>query len=255
MTTPREGERGVPRARTRVTPTRRGEVDPTSFGDVPLPLSSIRRSRSIPELLGRDPQAARPTFEALVAQAGDDDCWLWTGPTNAKGYGRHRHVQAHRLAYFFSTGVDPFDQVVCHKCDNPPCVNPNHLFLGTIADNQRDMVEKGRNVECTAARTKVSPEDRQQMAELWTAGATQAELAQRFGISTSQVAYWMERAGAQSPWQAKGFVGHGQKLTAEQVAEIRRIYSEGGTTQSKLAAHYQVSPACIEMIVLRRRRR
>jgi hypothetical protein len=77
-----------------------------------------------------------------------DDCWVWTGARNTLGYGMISHnrtlIRAHRLSFAVSSGKDPADFLVCHRCDNPPCINPNHLFLGSYADNNADMKAKGR---------------------------------------------------------------------------------------------------------------
>ena len=76
------------------------------------------------------------------------DCWLWTASCSTKGYGwfclAGRQLHAHRVAYELAIGPIPSGFCVLHHCDNPPCVNPAHLWLGTQADNGCDMDAKGR---------------------------------------------------------------------------------------------------------------
>lgn len=79
-----------------------------------------------------------------------NDCWIWTAAKNEKGYGifciEGRTYKAHRLSYLLSVGAIPEGMCVLHKCDVPSCVNPDHLFIGTRADNNADMLAKGRKV-------------------------------------------------------------------------------------------------------------
>ena len=81
------------------------------------------------------------------------DCWNWTAGTNSKGYGRilnsrkecEGEISAHRLSWVLHNGPIPEGLQVLHNCDNPPCVRPDHLFLGTNLDNMRDKKNKGRS--------------------------------------------------------------------------------------------------------------
>jgi hypothetical protein len=90
-------------------------------------------------------------------------CWNYTAYKNDLGYGRLRsngkQVLAHRLSYESFHGALPKELLVCHKCDNPSCVNPDHLFLGTNTDNIRDSINKGRRdcVKIAKERWKKCP--------------------------------------------------------------------------------------------------
>src|SRR2546429_469655 len=87
-------------------------------------------------------------FWAQVEIRGPEDCWSWVGGKFQSGYGYFRYsrklLRAHRVAWLIAKGEIPDELNVLHSCDHPACVNPNHLFLGTDADNMNDKVAKGR---------------------------------------------------------------------------------------------------------------
>lgn len=101
------------------------------------------RPQKIPN--GKSLEYAMEFHGWTVTESG---CWEWNGPRSNSGYGFVYHAGetliASRVAYRLWKGEEPGDLYVCHTCDNPPCINPDHLWLGTNADNMRDMAEKGR---------------------------------------------------------------------------------------------------------------
>ena len=92
--------------------------------------------------------ATTARFWSHVDQDGPAGCWEWRGSKRTNGYGyfvtaRKKH-QAHRLSYALTSGNIPDGMLACHHCDNKACVNPAHLFIGTVRDNAQDMIAKGR---------------------------------------------------------------------------------------------------------------
>jgi HNH endonuclease/Helix-turn-helix domain len=130
-------------------------------------------------------------FWAKVAKG--DGCWEWQGNRNGNGYGLvaidGRQRRAHRVAWELAYGPIPEAAYVCHRCDNPPCVRPDHLFLGSPAENTRDMVRKDRAsvVGRTPARRKLTVEDVAEIRRLYADGMTQPELGPKFGVHNSTI--------------------------------------------------------------------
>lgn len=124
-------------------------------------------------------------------------CHEWTGYRLPTGYGRTRYlgknVLAHRLAWLVFRGSIPDGRLVCHKCDNPPCCNPAHLFLGTHRDNSCDAMKKGRMKAALSSLAKITRFRRlrvltdQQVEEIRTSKESGRALAARFGCSAANV--------------------------------------------------------------------
>ena len=138
-------------------------------------------------------------------------CWLWIGSRDSRGYGiisrgaqtGKRLERSHRASWIIHFGPVPESICVLHRCDTPACVNPSHLFLGTLSDNSRDMVSKGRNFQNQGEknpRSKFTWEQVREIRRLLASGeASQSELCRRFHAGDgwmSDVAHgrlWKER--------------------------------------------------------------
>ncbi len=121
--------------------------------------------------------------------ARKDGCIEWRGRLHPAGYGtfsvRGRNVLAHRAAYAAAHGPIAAGMVVCHSCDNPPCVNPEHLFLGTQADNLADMTAKGRANRRGPA--KLTIDSVAQIRTLIAQGWQQSDIGPAFGVTDGAV--------------------------------------------------------------------
>lgn len=127
------------------------------------------------------------------------ECWLWRGAHVPAGYGklyfRGSNWYAHRLAYTLANGDIPDRMHVCHTCDNPPCCNPAHLWVGTAQDNMQDRERKGRGVRSQALREslswiarKLTPEQAVQIRLRYAAGNISFEqLGSEYGVHRNTI--------------------------------------------------------------------
>ncbi len=125
-------------------------------------------------------------------------CQLFDGRLDVKGYGRvyldGKYVKAHRLAWALHNGADPEGKVVRHMCHNPPCVNPEHLEIGTPRDNSRDMVTSGRShVGTRNHNSKLTDGDVVKIRALSDGGMPDREAAKLFGVSHGCIGFIVRR--------------------------------------------------------------
>lgn len=158
------------------------------------------------------PQAVTRFWSKVDQSGGPDACWPWTGFRAYNGYGRFlvcvarrkmARTPAHRVSYRLSIGPIADGLRVCHHCDNPPCCNPSHLWVGTDADNMADKVSKGRTARDDRNGSRLHPEllvrgdrhpnrvtsedDVLAMRHERAAGARLRDLAERYGMCVANV--------------------------------------------------------------------
>lgn len=142
-------------------------------------------------------QSDRDRFESKVIFPSNlDDCWEWNAFKTKKGYGYIMfrdlgNIRAHRFSYMLYVGDFDKKKFICHSCDNPSCVNPRHLFVGTPSENMTDKIKKGRaklppvHKGINQHLAKMNPDNIKEIRKLFKEGLTQTELAKRYGLHVS----------------------------------------------------------------------
>lgn len=169
-------------------------------------------------------------FWEKVEVLGEDDCWEWKASKVRGGYGQFwihgEQVKSHRVAWIITNGQIPLGMLACHKCDNPGCCNPNHLFMGSHKDNAVDKVKKGRAATGDKNGARIKPE----------------KLARG------------DRNGSRlHPERLVRGESHASAVfDAQTVRLIRFVYGNGGYTHKMLSGIFNVRPSTIHTIVNRK---
>jgi hypothetical protein len=131
------------------------------------------------------PQELEDKFWERVKVGEPDECWIWQGNKSRKGYGvfhmwrTRQNARAHRLSFAIATGSLPEGYYICHRCDNPPCVNPAHLFAGTPTENAHDRDRKGRHVMAPHVVAKLTEE---QVSAILLDDRPQTVIGREYGV-------------------------------------------------------------------------
>ena len=185
-------------------------------------------NRNIPPLNSQDVTRFWSKVNKSSNQGPDGTCWQWIGGLRDidSPYGCfsicNSSFMSHRVSYFLTFGIDPVGWHVLHRCDNPPCVNPEHLWLGTDADNARDMCTKGRQATGDRSSARLHPDKH---ARGDKSGARRHPERLRRGQSHPR-----------------------SRFTNAEVISIRRRFKQG-VRQSEMAREYNVDFGAIRAIV------
>jgi DNA-binding MarR family transcriptional regulator len=177
----------------------------------------------------------------------DEPCKEWTGARSPKGYGIRRYKgktwRVHRAAWDEQVGPIPDGVQVLHHCDNPPCYQISHLYLGTAANNSRDMVERRRQaLRGELPQTKLSADQAQEIRVRYAKGGmTQIQLAAEYGVTQGAISSLIrnrEKTGK-------------RRRTPAEVDAIRSGYA-AGVSQSALASQFGLDQSSVSEIVRRK---
>lgn len=199
-----------------------------------------------------------------------DSCWLWTGAKTTDGYGcfgngRLGSKRAHRFSWEIDRETIPPNMELCHTCDNPSCVNPEHLFIGTHTDNMRDAARKKKfplRYGTDHPRGKWSDEQVKSMVQLYNSGTPIKEICSLFGICRSSLGNILYRSAREhaldgirvskkkrTPYR-KGEHNSRSRFKTDQILKIRNLY-ESGSSPKEIKSIFNLPEGTFWSIVCR----
>lgn len=229
---------------------------------------------------GPKPLPLSERFWRHVDKRSPDECWGWRGYKLKTGYGlfnldvsranKNKSTTASRVAWQLTYGEIPQGKDICHRCDNPPCVNPAHLWIGTPKENTLDMIMKDRHRPGWVPGEKngqsiLTESDVLKIREHYSNDAySRSELASIFGVSQSaikKVCYgytWKHLKATVSDMARRerrvttGHIGEKNpacKISTNTVIEIRKLYAEGKYSQDQIGSFYGLKQTHVSRIV------
>ncbi|MFA5346508.1 MAG: HNH endonuclease signature motif containing protein [Methanoregula sp.] len=136
---------------------------------------------------GRPPRPLEERFREKFTEGDPDTCWMWKGAVHPQGYGLVKRkdgaqMRANRVSWEVYRGPIPEGMMVLHRCDNPGCVNPDHLFLGNQRDNMDDMRKKGRKASTQGENNGAHKLSEREVLEILDTPGAQHRIAKKYGV-------------------------------------------------------------------------
>lgn len=207
-------------------------------------------------------------FEQNYEIDEETGCWEWTGTQHSHGYGQltidYKTTGAHRFSYKLHNGEIPEGAFICHKCHNPPCVNPDHLYAGDAKSNARDSIDNGdwdAPIGERQGQSNLTDEDALEIRERYAnEDITYADIQGEYGISAPALSNlingntWKHVGGPTDTDTHERMAKRGEdstnsKLSENEVREIRDRYGSGDVTMAELGSEYGVSASAINYVL------